>query len=270
MKKKLATLLVVLTCAACVLCACSTNGTANSGRKINSINHRGYVDAPENTLSAFRLSAKMGFSMVECDVSFTKDSVPVLLHDKTVNRTSNGKGSIRELTFEQVRQYDFGSWTGKEYAGELIPSFSEFLTLCAELSLYPYVEVKGGATESEVAILAQLVQEADLDVTWISFEYEILSQLVEIFPNGRFGYLVHFVTDAVLEQIATLTTPDNEVFADCYYLTLSDWQLQRCKDNAVPVEVWTLNNKKRIAQLDPYVSGVTSDSFNAESIFAEL
>ena len=270
MKKKFVAFLALIVCVACVLCACSTNSAANRGRKINSVNHRGYEDAPENTLSAFRLSAEKGFSMVECDVSFTKDGVPVLLHDKSVNRTSNGKGNIRDLTFDQVRQLDFGSWKGEQYAGEKIPTFNEFLQLCSELSLHPYVEVKGGAAESEVELLAELVQELGIAVTWISFEYDILQQLAQIFPQGRFGYLVHFVTDFVIEKILGISTGENYVFADCYYLTLTNSQIAFCQEKSVPVEVWTLNSEKRIAEIHPYVSGITSDSLNAEKIFAEL
>ena len=61
----------------------------NDNPNIKSINHRGYIDGPENTLSAYKLSAKNGFKYVECDVSFTKDNVGVLLHDNTIDRTSN-------------------------------------------------------------------------------------------------------------------------------------------------------------------------------------
>ena len=82
---------------------------------VMSINHRGYsAEAPENTLAAFRMSKEMGFDAVECDVRFTKDGVPVLLHDEKVDRTSNGKGKIGDLTLEQVRKLDFGSWKSAE------------------------------------------------------------------------------------------------------------------------------------------------------------
>ena len=270
MKKKLPLLLVVLLCVATLLSACSTNVAANRGRNINSINHRGYVDAPENTLSAFRLSREMGFSMVECDVSFTKDGVPVLLHDSTINRTSNGKGNIRDLTLDEVKQYDFGSWKDAQYAGEQIPTFDEFLQLCKQLDIHPYVEIKSGATESEVDTLAELAKIYTIEMTWISFDFEILAQLAKIFPNGRFGYLVHFVTFLALERILLISTDTNYVFADCFYVTLTNTQIELCEQNAIPVEIWTLNNERKIADVHPYISGITSDTCNAQSIFAKL
>ena len=92
-------------------------------RSVKGVNHRGYSTvAPENTLPAYVLSRKMGFQYAECDVSFTSDGVPVLLHDSTIDRTSDGSGSIGSLTLEEVRQYDFGSWKGEQYAGTKIPT----------------------------------------------------------------------------------------------------------------------------------------------------
>ena len=70
------------------------------------IAHRG--GKPENTLGAIRKSKEEGASAVEVDLQFTKDGYPILLHDPTVDRTSNGKGAISELTFEEVRKLDFG------------------------------------------------------------------------------------------------------------------------------------------------------------------
>ena len=110
------------------------------------INHRGYsAHAPENTLTAYKQSHKMGYKYVECDVDFTLDGIPVLIHDSTVDRTSNVKTgeNIREITFEKARSYDFGypDKFGDEFKGVKIPSFSEFISLCVELDLQPYIEI---------------------------------------------------------------------------------------------------------------------------------
>ena len=74
------------------------------------ISHRGGY--PENTLSGIRLAKKKGYRAVEVDLEFTKDGYPVLLHDPSVNRTSDGTGNVRDLTFAQVRQLDFGTKFG--------------------------------------------------------------------------------------------------------------------------------------------------------------
>lgn len=73
----------------------------DSEYNVLAVNHRGYSkDAPENTIPAYIMSKQKGFNYVECDVAFTKDGVAVLLHDSTIDRTSNGSGSISSMTYE--------------------------------------------------------------------------------------------------------------------------------------------------------------------------
>ena len=74
------------------------------------IAHRG--GKPENTLAAFRHSKEHGASGVEMDLQLTKDGHPVLIHDSTVERTSNGRGIVQEMTFEEIRRLDFGIKSG--------------------------------------------------------------------------------------------------------------------------------------------------------------
>ena len=84
---------------------------------VRSIAHRGLsAEAPENTLPAFRLAKEQGFSSVETDIRFTKDGVPVCLHDGSIDRTSNGSGEVADMTLEELRQYDFGAWKGEDFA----------------------------------------------------------------------------------------------------------------------------------------------------------
>ena len=199
------------------------------------------MDAPENTLAAFRLSKEMGFDMVECDVRFTKDGKAVLLHDGSVNRTSNGKGSVADLTFDEVRQLDFGSWKGEAYAGEQIPTFEEFVNLCVELELHPYVEVKGGATYEQTQSLVNVADSAGIDVTWISGEKQILAWLADMRSGDRFGFVTEVVTGTVLQFLSELSQKV-EVFVDTYYLLLTDVEIDSCKSYVIPVEVWTVNS----------------------------
>ena len=260
-------LLLVLVCV--VLFSCQYNTWANKRRHINSINHRGYNDAPENTLAAFRLSKEMGFNMVECDVRFTKDNHPVILHDASVNRTSNGKGKIAEMTLEEVRQLDFGSWKSEQYAGELIPTFEEFIDLCVELELHPYIELKNGVTAERAQILAKIVNDAEISVTWISFQKETISTIAQQCPNARVGLLTRLITDEDLRFLKKLSK-NIEVFIDCKYTALTEDQIKLCKRRKIPLEVWTVNSENLIPEINPYITGVTSDCVNAQKIFNEM
>lgn len=228
---------------------------------INSVAHRGYSTvAPENTLSAYKLAAQNGFNTVECDVEFTKDGVPVLLHDATVDRTSNGTGNIADLTLEEVRALDFGSWKSELYAGEQIPTFAEFIALCKELNLHPYIEIKNTISADYAKTLYDIVANAEMqdNVTWISFSATSLGLIKDLDDTARLGYVVSDVTATTITTATGLKTENNEVFIDCYYSLDSD-DVSLCKNAGFALEVWTVDKSDTLLALDEYVSGVTSN-----------
>ena len=109
--------------------------------------HRGWcAKYPENTMIAFKAAAELGVDQIETDVRVTRDGELVLIHDATVDRTTNGTGLVCEKLFSELRTLDAGSHKGAEYAGETIPTLREFmeyvkdfptLTLDIELKEYP-------------------------------------------------------------------------------------------------------------------------------------
>ncbi|WP_139787278.1 glycerophosphodiester phosphodiesterase [Cohnella massiliensis] len=103
-------------------------------RKVATIAHRGASGyAPENTLAAYRTAVRMNADYLEIDLQMTKDGHLVAMHDETVNRTTDGTGRVRNLTLEEIRQLDAGSWFNQthpmyareEYAGEKVPTLRE-------------------------------------------------------------------------------------------------------------------------------------------------
>jgi glycerophosphoryl diester phosphodiesterase len=106
--------------------------------------HRGASrEAPENTLAAFRRALKAGAAAVECDVQRTRDGRLVVIHDQTVDRTTNGRGPVVSLTFDECRRLDAGAWFGSAFAGERIPSLDEVLDLLRGQALV-FLEIKHG------------------------------------------------------------------------------------------------------------------------------
>ena len=120
--------------------------------------HRGLLQhAPENTLANFRacLELRLGF---EFDVQRTKDGHLVCIHDDTVNRTTNGTGKIAELTLEEIRKLDAGSWFDPKFAGEKVPTIEEVLKLVADhrqKDVLVAVDLKAEAVEQEVVHLGE-------------------------------------------------------------------------------------------------------------------
>jgi glycerophosphoryl diester phosphodiesterase len=107
------------------------------------IAHRGAGTlAPENTLAAFRLGAAHGYRAFECDVKLSADGVPFLLHDSTLDRTTNGTGMAAELDWRDLSQLDAGSWHGRHHAGEPPPTLQAVATWLLANGLHLDLEIK--------------------------------------------------------------------------------------------------------------------------------
>jgi len=107
--------------------------------------HRGAMNThPENTLSAFREAIRCGAHMIEFDVRLTKDKRLVVIHDSTVDRTTNGKGEVSDLAFGEIRRLDAGSWKSPKFRGEKVPTLQETLSMMP-INIWLNVHLKGGA-----------------------------------------------------------------------------------------------------------------------------
>ena len=128
------------------------------------ISHRGESNtAPENTIPAFEQAIANGVMVHEADVRFTKDGVPVLLHDSTVDRTSNGSGSVSNLTLEVLKTYDFGSWKGEKYTGTQILTLEEFVVYCKEKGMCIELDLANrGFTLEQKKVIYNVIKSNDM------------------------------------------------------------------------------------------------------------
>jgi len=107
------------------------------------IAHRGAGKlAPENTLAAFRHGAAFGYRMFECDVKLSRDGVPFLMHDASLNRTTCGRGIGGDLDWQQLSQLDAGSWHSRAYAGEPLPTLENIARYCHANAFLLNIEIK--------------------------------------------------------------------------------------------------------------------------------
>lgn len=160
------------------------------------IGHRGAREsAPENTLASLREAARQGAAWVEIDVMLTADGVPVLIHDDTLDRTTNGHGPVDAIGLAALRALDAGAWFDARFAGERVPTLEEALAVIGELRLGLNLEIKpypGRGCDTAAAALAVLAARwpAGRPLLVSSFEVECLEVARDTAPALPRGYLM--------------------------------------------------------------------------------
>lgn len=130
----------------------------------NVIAHRGAsAYAPENTLVAFELAKEKGAHWVEFDVMLTVDSVPVVIHDDLLTRTTNGFGRVSQSLFADIQSLDAGSWFAEEFAGQTVPTLEQVILCLGRLNINANIELKPAKQQS--IALATIVSEM-IDSLW--------------------------------------------------------------------------------------------------------
>ncbi|RYI32415.1 glycerophosphodiester phosphodiesterase [Bacillus infantis] len=230
------------------------------------IGHRGAAGSrPENTFSSFDYALQMGADFLEFDVQRTKDGRLAVIHDSTVDRTTDGKGKVSSLTWKELRSLDAGSWHSTEYAGEIIPSFTEMLDkyagkagLLIELkkpALYPGIEEQ----------LAEELKSRELDkgpgsrIIIQSFDRSSMKKIRSLLPSIPVGILLNYKTKRMtareLEQIAKYA---------CYinpkHTIASRQLLDRIHQKGMKAIIWTIRTEKEAGKaLKLPADGIVTD-----------
>ncbi len=167
------------------------------------IAHRGIRHRfPENTIASFQGAMDAGAHMIELDLCLTKDRQLVVIHDETVDRTTNGSGRVRLLTMEALAQLDAGSWFDPRFSGERLPTLAQVLAL-AKGKILVNIEIKPEAFEvhgPKDAIERQVLelvrsQQMEEDVLISSFQWQVLKRMRKIAPNIALGLLSNIPAD---------------------------------------------------------------------------
>ena len=251
----------------------------NQDNDMMAIAHRGFSDkAPENTLAAIELAKENGYNAVELDIAWTKDGIPVLLHDSTIGRTSDAPNNAKcsDLTYSELLQYDFGSWAGEEFAGTKIPTFSDALDCCADNQLEFFAELKDTSDfdyEKAQKLVEEVVKSGMQDnITWISFDKNALALIDKAMSDAnlssKLGYLSRdSVSNSTINTLNSLKNDNNEVFLDIKAAQLTQSGAKKLANAGFEYGVWTVNDAKKIAQLEDLgCIALTSDKITQEDI----
>jgi glycerophosphoryl diester phosphodiesterase len=228
------------------------------------IGHRGAkASAPENTLPAIEEAFRQGATWIEFDAKLTKDGVPILMHDETLDRTTSGTGNVAERTLAEIRSLDAGAWFGPPFKGTKVPTLEEAMATMARLGMGFNIEIKPcPGREAETARIAC----AEVERLWpksapvpvvSSFKRESLEAARDSFPHLPRGYLAEALTGDWLdeaEELACATIHPG-------WRNLTKDSVRAAKARNYPVLVWTVNEGPRARELlDWGVDAIITDA----------
>jgi glycerophosphoryl diester phosphodiesterase len=209
------------------------------GAPVLRVGHRGARGhAPENTFASFNLAVEMGVSAVETDVHLSKDGAVVLIHDHTVDRTTDGRGFVKDMTLSQLKSLDAGKWYDPRFEGERIPELGEFLEWACEWDVAVALEIKNGPLYyPEIAAkLVHVLRKHDMlsRAIVISFDHPVLLEARQIEPDLTTGILyaarladpaaaAHAAGASALHPHWAYVTPDLVQVAHDAGLAVSPW-----------------------------------------------
>lgn len=216
------------------------------------IAHRGFsARAPENTLVSLELGIDAGADAVEFDLHSTQDGVPVLLHDSTLDRTTDGSGPIHRRTLDEVTQLDAGSWFDPAFAGEPVPTLASVLASVGTLVARVYAEVKRNPRPEDVARLTEVVLDAGLlhSTVFISMDWDALDGVRRVAPTARVGYIVdkRRRADEALERAAG--DPLALLDFDARILLRHPETAARARAAEIPLATWTVDSPEDASRL---------------------
>lgn len=210
--------------------------------------HRGACGyAPENTIASFQLALEQGAHGVEFDVHLSKDGVPVVIHDFSLEKTTNGKGLVVDHTWEELQALDAGSHKGEAFAGERIPTLEAVFALL-EGKIALNVEVKADTEGIEDAVAA-LIDKYDVN-DWVivsSFNPLILQRFAKKYPQIALGFL--YDESEPFEQLLQFMSAIKHQARHPHHTMIDATYMRVARQFGYLVNTWTVNEVARGLEL---------------------
>ena len=238
----------------------------NNGDGFWVIAHRGVSGSyPENTLSAFQAAIDIRAEMVELDVSISEDGIPVVVHDRTVDRTTDFEGDVQSFSVEELKRMEVGAWFSEEFRGEEFPTLRESLELMKG-QIAVNIEIKTEAVSDEIQggvvdKALQIVKDLDMisSVIFSSFDYRVMEQLNVLDSKIAKALLYEASQSAELLPSELVQKYKIDIF-NCSYKQLSEEWINDLQKHEIPYFVYTVNEPELMRELiEKDVSGIFTD-----------
>ncbi len=237
-------------------------------KSCDNVAHRGFSSiAPENTLAAIHEAVKAGATGCEFDVYGCADGTVVLMHDETINRTTNGSGKVTDLTLKQLRKLDAGSWKEKKYRDERVPTLMEALSLLKCTKCQAVIEIKMEGISQQVVDDIRSLGMVD-QVAVIAFSQTVVGEIRKLEPKITCAWLCGSIptetkANTVTQQADWLQTQAkscNATIVDLNYGMLSPKLIAELKHRGLGVWCWTVNEPVVMKALHQWgVESITTD-----------
>jgi len=235
-------------------------------KKCKIISHRGISqNAPENTIAAITQSVALGADAVEIDVRSAKDGHLILMHDSTVNRTTNGKGKVAQMTLQHIRTLDAGSWKDSKFASQKVPLLHEALDLLNVSGKIAVIDIKDPAAVDKIVML---VAEKAMTgrIVIIGFNPDILKSVASLDNNIQRAWLCRdFPAKAITpaqqaKWLSKKAAEYNVQIVNLDYTLISEGLIKRLHKKNIKVWAWTVNHSEIANQLIKWkIDAITTD-----------
>jgi glycerophosphoryl diester phosphodiesterase len=228
--------------------------------------HRGAsAVAPENTLAALESAIAAGAPMVEVDVQLTSDGEVVLFHDRTLGRTTTGRGRTHRITYTELSKLDAGTWFDATYRGQRVPLLEDALGLLRRHHTYASIEIKPPADDRSdlrqwLQPIADVVERSGMTehVLFTSFHHRLLVELRELLPRCHTAAINTPGDRRLPSKIARAC--DCEAFV-CALAECTRWRIHDALDHGLYVGVYTVNTERQLEHVLRYpVTAIVSNN----------
>lgn len=229
--------------------------------------HRGAAAlAPENTLAGIKKAVASGIKWIEIDVQLSADNIPVIIHDRTVQRCTNGQGRVGDLNLDELKALDAGSWFAAEFAGETIPTLEEALLACQKYDLNMNLEIKTYCEEAVKPLVDKVIETVRTmnfpieKLLFSSFSAIALAQCQSLYPDVRRGFITETKSADMLEELKPLALYSLHID----HRILDEVLATSIKDTGLKLMIWTLNDPTKIDKYTAWgVDNIITDKPNA-------
>nr|WP_239585440.1 glycerophosphodiester phosphodiesterase family protein [Amphibacillus cookii] len=211
------------------------------------IAHRGAsFYRPENSFSAFKFANQLGADGIETDVHLTKDNIPVLIHDETIDRVTINSGYVHQYTYKDLKELDIGSWFDPQYHDERILSLSELLEWLSTTNLLLNIELKTNkiAYEGIEKIVSKQIDQFNLRdrVIFSSFNKASLEKLKVMNKNNKVSLLTSHLNRPIMKELMALKANGLHL----KYRHLNRRIIQTLHDNQLYIAPYTVNHPNHL------------------------